>query len=247
MLDGRLKVTALGPDARHQERGIRRQGTQSGELAGRGCPDHESDAFAAPAIRRPQGHALEERLPVDQLRLKPLGARVARATQEIDDPIRIRQKWLDRILPEVRRKRHRVRRKMAEQAGRVPIGGGANIPALRVQDAVQLRRDMGAHVLKGCPAGGPQGLEEGNVELDRYHMLRDGIEQSACERFNAASITGEAFGQLIWVRVDAETEWRPETSHPRTQTSQWRGRHETAASSGRGSRLVIRGLSAVVA
>ena len=83
--------------------------------------------------------------PSTMQRLEAPGRWVARAGQDVDEPVPRREERLDGILAEIRRDGDAVGAQMAEQRRRVSLRARRDVAALRVEDA----RDVAGHVRAG--------------------------------------------------------------------------------------------------
>ena len=110
------------------------------------------------------------------------------------------------VLAEVRRQGHRVGIEVAEQAGRVPFRGRADVPALGVEDAERTGRHVPSHPLERRPALGAERLEEGDVDLHCHRVIGGGLDDAPREGFHSGHARRQVVGQLVRVRVDAQAE-----------------------------------------
>jgi len=166
--NGRL-VTALGADARHEEREAGRDRPDLAQLPPCGRPDDEADRPARSPYGRSPGHPGVERLGREAGRfllgdlesLQLARARVRRSAQDVGEAIRPGKERRDGLLAEVWADRDRVGAQAVEQGDRLAGGRRADVAALRVHHDRDLGRDLRAESLEGGDAGGAERLEEG--------------------------------------------------------------------------------------
>ena len=99
---------------------------------------------------------------------------------------------------------------MAEERGGVPLGGGADVSALGVQDQHVIGGNVGANPLERSPAGRPEGLEERDIDLHRAGEFGRGLEEAAREALDPRRVPREAVRQGVGMRIDPQAQRRTE-------------------------------------